>query len=410
MTTEPPPPTKAISPPLLESSLTTLHPLSQILQSLHHRNKNQHSSSRWWAAFDMLRRNVAKLTFEIEECLDHAPSGSTSSKKGKMRGQRAQKWEEGVDKVVKRARFMKEGVVVKGWEQFGRLVGDRQFAQVGLALVGCLGGVNKVVGGLLGEEEDEEEEEEREGVKGGGEEGEGMEVDFSGAVVKREENGMVVGVDMGVVVDREEVVGGGGVMPTGRRDSDIKGARNKKLAKRVTAEVVLSDEGEQLPKRKKKFITGADGFDDVFGPVENKKSFKKRAVKKMDVLSDEVKSSDNDSGDEPRPQKPAGSKKKKQGGDEFDDIFCGLGEGKPKTQKNKKKKKAAGDEFDDIFGGLSDDKPKKKMNKVGGGDEFDDIFGGLGDGRPKKKSATVGVGKKMKKKGRDEFDDIFAGF
>ncbi|KAK0748825.1 hypothetical protein B0T21DRAFT_447481 [Apiosordaria backusii] len=161
----PPPPLNAptINPPILQQSLTSLYPLSEILQRLHHRNKNQHSSSLWYSSFDILRRNVAKLVSEIETCLDNAPPEGDNRKVNKVRAEKARKWDhQGVEKVRKRAGFVKHEMVKGCWVRFGGLVGDRQFAQVGLVLMGVLGGVNTVVQGLVGEE--------------GGTEGEGEEI------------------------------------------------------------------------------------------------------------------------------------------------------------------------------------------------------------------------------------------
>ncbi|KAK4668806.1 uncharacterized protein QC764_0106030 [Podospora pseudoanserina] len=350
-------PTAIIDPPLLESSLERLYPLREILQRLHHRNKNQHFSSRWWSAFDILRRNTGKLISEIEDCLDYAPSppssGQLAKGKGKGKGEKTRKWEEGVERVLKRVRFMKEGVVVKGWVGFGRLVGDRQFAQVGLGLVGVLG-----------------------------EYGEG-EVDI-GDVIQRE--------DLGVKVQREEVLQS--------VEGDVDTVQKRKVVMRGVGE-----EGGVVKKKKKKRVAGGDEFDDIFGSFENQKSAKKKAAEKRDIPSNEVNCPNNDSDNTSQASKPT-SKKKKKPDDEFDDIFGGLSE---ETPPKKRKKKAAGDEFDDIFGDLGEDKPEKKKKKKRG-DEFDDIFGGLGGEKPRKRVGGSGVVEKKKKKKGDEFDDIFAGF
>lgn len=380
-------PTAIIDPPLLESSLERLYPLREILQRLHHRNKNQHCSSRWWSAFDILRRNTGKLISEIEDCLDYAPSppssGQLAKGKGKGKGEKTRKWEEGVERVLKRVRFMKEGVVVKGWVGFGRLVGDRQFAQVGLGLVGVLGGVSMVLGGLVPDMDGEMEG--MEGVEGeneGVEYGEG-EVDI-GDVIQRE--------DLGVKVQREEVL------------QSVEGYVDTVQKRKVVMRGV-GEEGGVVKKKKKKRVAVGDEFDDIFGSFENQKSAKKKAAEKRDTPSNEVNCPNNDSDNTSQPSKPA-SKKKKKPDYEFDDIFGGLSE---ETPPKEKKKKAAGDEFDDIFGYLGEDKPEKKKKKRG--DEFDDIFGGLGGEKPRKRVGGSGVvEKKKKKKKGDEFDDIFAGF
>ncbi|KAK4196159.1 hypothetical protein QBC40DRAFT_268715 [Triangularia verruculosa] len=353
MSQPPPAQPAAITPELLESSLQTLLPLSDILQRLHYRNKNQHSSSRWWAAFDILRRNTGKLVGEMEGCLVDTSDGGKKGKKGK-------KWGEGVEMVRRRAVFMREGVVRKGWEGFGGLVGDRRFSPLGLALVGVLGGVRGVVEGLVHEE--------------GGDEMEGGEVEVDGGMG----DGGEEEVDVGERVEREVVM------------ASVEGERK----------------GEQ-PKTKKKKRGGGGGgdeFDDIFGGLEKKKASKKRAVEK--VLLDGPGS---DGDDAPSPG-PITSKLSRL---EPDDVETSDAKSPPSKPSSKKKKKQV-DEFDGIFGGFEEDKPKKKKKKVVGGDEFDDIFGGLGEEKPKKKKmgsgGVAGLEKKKKKKRKDEFDDIFAGF
>lgn len=58
--------TSTFSIPALQQSLSRLTPALEILQGVNHRHKNQHRLSRWWAPFDMLRRQARKLEHELD--------------------------------------------------------------------------------------------------------------------------------------------------------------------------------------------------------------------------------------------------------------------------------------------------------------------------------------------------------
>ncbi len=48
------------------AALTSLPPALDLLSRFHHRNKNQHRLSKWWAQADMLRRQLRKIITELE--------------------------------------------------------------------------------------------------------------------------------------------------------------------------------------------------------------------------------------------------------------------------------------------------------------------------------------------------------
>ncbi|KAH6684164.1 hypothetical protein B0J14DRAFT_572277 [Halenospora varia] len=48
------------------SPITTLTTLQQTLHLLHHRNKNQHRLAKWYKSLSQFRRQIPKLTAEIE--------------------------------------------------------------------------------------------------------------------------------------------------------------------------------------------------------------------------------------------------------------------------------------------------------------------------------------------------------
>lgn len=56
-----------ISPMAIENGLVQLRAISTSLHLLYHRNKNQHRQSKWWKWLTMLRRNVIKLSQELQK-------------------------------------------------------------------------------------------------------------------------------------------------------------------------------------------------------------------------------------------------------------------------------------------------------------------------------------------------------
>ncbi|AEO69534.1 uncharacterized protein THITE_2120077 [Thermothielavioides terrestris NRRL 8126] len=59
------PPT--LDPAALNAAIASLAPALELLERFHHRNKNQHRLSKWWAQADMLRRHVRKMLRELED-------------------------------------------------------------------------------------------------------------------------------------------------------------------------------------------------------------------------------------------------------------------------------------------------------------------------------------------------------
>lgn len=65
---EPPPaePDPTLDPAALNAAISSLAPALEILERFHHRNKNQHRLSKWWAQADMLRRHTRKMLACLE--------------------------------------------------------------------------------------------------------------------------------------------------------------------------------------------------------------------------------------------------------------------------------------------------------------------------------------------------------
>ena len=51
----------------LHIDVVALRTISQVLNLLNHRNKNQHRRSQWWKRFSRLRRSVEKLLQEVDD-------------------------------------------------------------------------------------------------------------------------------------------------------------------------------------------------------------------------------------------------------------------------------------------------------------------------------------------------------
>ncbi|KAJ4292188.1 hypothetical protein N0V88_005817 [Collariella sp. IMI 366227] len=237
-------------------------PALELLARFHHRNKNQHRLSKWWAQADMLRRHLRKMVEELED-----------------------------------------GLVKAEGRAFTQLTADRQFAHLGLMLLGVLAQVDQALTPFAPSPSQQNL----------GSDGD----DYDGAAqLKRKETSTtkkrrVVGGD-----EFDDIFGG--------LSDDERGKSSKTKAK------TKSGGG------KKKKAAG-DEFDDIFGAEAGEKKRKKR------------KESGEDNGGA---VKAAIKKKKKVGGDEFDDIFGGMDDDGGKKVKAKKKVGKKRDEFDDIFGGL----------------------------------------------------------
>jgi hypothetical protein len=98
--TPPPPPSSS----LLEA-VSSLAPALEILERFHHRNRNQHRLSRWWAQAGMLRRHLRKMMTMMEQ-------PPVKRKKKKM-GRGNEGDEE--DELVVRATFLRERIVPRAY-------------------------------------------------------------------------------------------------------------------------------------------------------------------------------------------------------------------------------------------------------------------------------------------------------
>lgn len=179
------------------------------------------------------------------------------------------------------------GLLTDTGRAFSQLTADRQFAHLGVFLLGVLGEVDAAVGLFVGAEGKQRERETASADDGGAAVPVGEEMDVA---AKEEEMGVaVVRGEMGVAVAR------GGTIIEEEREEKVNVVKKKKKARGDEFDDIFGAlEGKLLAKRLKREKARGDGVDDVFG-----------------VLAGTA------------PAKRA-KKKRKVNGDEFDDIFGGL--------------------------------------------------------------------------------------
>ncbi|KAL9122980.1 MAG: hypothetical protein Q9187_000464 [Circinaria calcarea] len=98
-----------------------LHEVSNLLELVYRRNKNQHRVTNWWRQLSMLRRCVARL--------EHVDLKAAQ--------------------VRTRMHHMQTTVIPRCYRAFTQLVADTQFSPVGLVLVSTLAVLQSIVRSLL---------------------------------------------------------------------------------------------------------------------------------------------------------------------------------------------------------------------------------------------------------------------
>ncbi|KAG6364341.1 hypothetical protein INS49_005942 [Diaporthe citri] len=294
--------------PTLQSSLTRLSTAAHLLDGFVHRNKNQHRGTRWWAPFDMLRRSVRKLVPDLEgavqrsELLSSSSSGGASAKRRKTndKGAGAGAKQPELEKVEARAQWVHDVVAIKAFEAFTQLLADRQFAQLGLMLIGVLAQVEASVAPFVRPAE----------PPGGDDENDAAGQDPARAVVAR----MAARRADGPVASQ---VGGSASSSLGAGHEDDLGVAISR------DELGDDDEGEEedvtsgRPRRPSP-------------PPKEKRPEKGESKGKKRPRADDTGSSRIAKPEKParpelsRDEKKAKKKKKKKGGDEFDDLFSSL--------------------------------------------------------------------------------------
>ncbi|KAI3393275.1 hypothetical protein diail_4508 [Diaporthe ilicicola] len=280
--------------PALQSSLSRLSTAAHLLDGFVHRNKNQHRGTRWWGPFDMLRRGVRKLVPDLESAVQRAEFLSSSAvapaKRTKTAAKRAQQPELG--RVEARAQWVHDVVAAKAFEAFTQLVADRQFAQLGLMLIGVLAQVEAALGPFLKPAEPED-----------------VQVDAAGLDPAR----VAAVIATRPVVSAAPQVGGIGA----QQEDDLGVA--------ISRGDLGGDEEDETASRARRASPQPE-----HPPLKEKRSNKNEARGKKRLRADDSGSSTIGKPEKPvRPEsskdeKKAKKKKKKKGGDEFDDLFSSL--------------------------------------------------------------------------------------
>lgn len=207
----------------------------------------------------MLRRQVRKLEGAVETQLGKVESHAKKSKrKGDGEGER-----EG-EEIVVRAGHLRSHVIPGAYLAFTQLTADRQFAHLGLMLLGVLAQVDLAILPFAP--------------------GPGPEVRVEAVVPRAASPAAVPAHDTGVAVSRDAVFL---AEPVSARP------KTKTPTDDEIRETIEQEPAPHVPKsKKKKAAAGGDELDDIFGALE------------------------------PAAKKP--KKKKRKKGDEFDDIFGAL--------------------------------------------------------------------------------------
>lgn len=298
----------------LHSTLTSLQTATHILTGLTHRNKNQHRGTKWWAPFSTLRRSLQKFTVDLEAATQRAEVVTVPISKQRNIPVKGAKTPE-LDRVVERAVWMRAVFGPRAYEAFTQLTADRQFAQLGLVLIGVLAQVDTAIAPFVPAEEQASPPGDRVETARGTQDTEarGLDVPIKAVV------GAGDLVDLGVAISREEL------------DDDI----------------LVKPSVEPMSRPVPKLSSVKEHCD------PDKTKSKKR--KKLRTGDDEPKSASRDV--LPEERKGATTSKKLK----LNDDALMMREKEPKTmslvesakiKKSKKKKKKGADEFDNLFSTL----------------------------------------------------------
>ncbi|KAL2256067.1 hypothetical protein VTK26DRAFT_2240 [Humicola hyalothermophila] len=312
----------------LNNAIASLSPALEILEGFHHRNKNQHRLSKWWAQADMLRRHVRKMLRELEDGIVEAErlervrqrglkAGKVKAKSKSVDGKRDGKGDgegEGNVVVTRRAEYLRWKLGPGAFLAFTQLSADRQFAHLGLMLLGVLAQVDKALAPFAPPPDETAE------VAGQVNRGRPQTSKPGSSSITSPKDWPTQpdhATDMGEAVSRED-------MDRLHTSIETEEQQEQKETPHIAApELQAAERARETTQKRKTPSTQT--------PVL------KAGETRVPGLEDAE-------------TKPKKKKKKKIGGDEFDAIFGSFESKSTKQKKQKKRKK--GDEFDDIFGSL----------------------------------------------------------
>lgn len=160
---------------LSEKDVAALRTHAQLLQTFHHRNKNQHRRSPWWRHFDHLRRDTKAFLSEVEGARASSVFKDRSNVinyKSKTKGgdekvpiaERMQALKFERERVEVRRKKYAAGMqqrrmswlhflVITWYRSFSQLTADPQFAAMGLFLIASLSKVCGILDIMPGRDE-----------------------------------------------------------------------------------------------------------------------------------------------------------------------------------------------------------------------------------------------------------------
>ncbi|KAL8370448.1 hypothetical protein RB595_000698 [Gaeumannomyces hyphopodioides] len=283
----------------LEQARQLLAPAREILDRFNYKHKNQHRLSKWWAAFDTLRRHLAKLERDgitpAVGTLELAVRRSGSKRpRDPVVGSAAMP-----PGVEAKSRWMRDYLIPRAYSAFTQLAADNQFAHLGLLLLGVLAQVHELVSLILP-------------PRIRGDAADGAECAAASPLAIEARSVPAVGTatlvpaavsthrdDLGVAVSRDNVAPAKCDVRS-RSDNEGMPLSSKKREKQTSPKSGLSEEASRGRDEETKPV--GDGPLDASAA---KPKVKKKARK--DDAKEEKK-----------------KKKKKKKGDEFDDLFSSL--------------------------------------------------------------------------------------
>ncbi|KAK5942150.1 RNase MRP subunit [Knufia obscura] len=287
------PSTSGPASPPTSTATTTLQQRLHLLTLIHRRNKNQHHSQPFFKHLNILRRSLRRL-LAIQTELDKL-SHETIRNPNRVR------WRFEREATLRSQRdvvgeYLREIVVPACYGGFGGLVGDGQFANLGVVLFGCLGEVvmgREGVGGPKGEEGEVEggryELVGGRAVGGRAVESRGEEAGRARSLVGRSTR--VTGEDQGEVIERVYESGDGG-----------------------------GDEvGVPMPREEEGGLAMSTGAQEEQQPVEKESEISTSVKASRSIHASEIPAKKRR-----RDESETKSKKKKKRKDAIDDLFSGL--------------------------------------------------------------------------------------
>ncbi|EER38079.1 conserved hypothetical protein [Histoplasma capsulatum var. duboisii H88] len=116
---------------------STLKSIHTTLHLLHHRNKNQHGSTKWWKWLAMLKRSIAQLMRDVERWewkQEHSADDEDDGGDSSFQTQ-----------ILKRMCYLHIFVVPRCYVAFSTVLVDMQFSALGVVLLAVLAQAAKAV-------------------------------------------------------------------------------------------------------------------------------------------------------------------------------------------------------------------------------------------------------------------------